>query len=88
MQRITPCLWFDGKAEEAAKLYTSILPNSKIVRTTRYGDAGAAASGMPAGTAMTVEFDLEGQRFMGLNGGPHFKFSEAVSFIVNCKTQK
>jgi len=88
MQRSTPCLWFDGKAEEAAKLYPSILPNSKIVRTTRYGDAGAAASGMPAGTVMTVEFDLEGQRFMGLNGGPHFKFSEAVSFVVNGKTQR
>jgi len=88
MQRIMPCLWFDGQAEEAAKLYTSIFPNSKILRTARYGEAAAAASGMPAGTAMTVEFEIEGQRFLGLNGGPHFKFSEAVSFIVNCKTQQ
>ncbi len=88
MQPITPCLWFDGQAEEAAKFYTSIFDNSKLLGVARYGEAGAAASGRPEGTAMTVEFEIEGQRFLGLNGGPHFKFSEAVSFIVNCKTQR
>lgn len=88
MQKLTPCLWFDGKAEEAAKFYTSIFKNSKIVAVTRYGDAGAAASGMPKGTVWIVSFKLFGQSFLGLNGGPVFKFSPAVSFIVNCETQK
>jgi len=88
MQKITPCLWFDGKAEEAAKFYTSIFKKSRIKAIARYGDAGAAASGIPKGTAMTVSFQIFGQDFLGLNGGPLFKFSPAISFIVNCKTQK
>jgi predicted 3-demethylubiquinone-9 3-methyltransferase (glyoxalase superfamily) len=88
MQRITPCLWFDDQAEAAAKFYTSIFDNSKILGIARYGEAASAAAGRPAGTAMTVEFEIEGQKFLALNGGPHFKFTEAVSFIVNCKTQR
>ena len=88
MQKITPCLWFDKNAEEAAKFYTSVFKKSKIKVITRYGDAGAAASGIPKGTAMTVSFQLFGQDFLALNGGPHFTFSPAISFIVNCLTQK
>ena len=88
MQKITPCLWFDKNAEEAAKFYTSVFKKSKIKVITRYGDAGAAASGIPKGTAMTVSFKLFGQSFLALNGGPHFTFSPAISFIVNCLTQK
>ncbi|HEX2897356.1 MAG TPA: VOC family protein [candidate division Zixibacteria bacterium] len=88
MQKLTPCLWFDQNAEEAAKFYASIFKNTKITSVTRYGDAGAKASGMPKGTAMTVSFSIFGQKFLGLNGGPVFKFSPAVSFIVNCETQK
>ncbi|MGE5242195.1 MAG: VOC family protein, partial [Bacteroidota bacterium] len=88
MQKITPFLWFDGKAEEAANFYTSIFKNSKIVSVARYGDEAAKASGMPKGTAMTVAFELDGQKFVALNGGPHFKFTEAVSFVVNCQTQE
>ena len=88
MQRITPMLWFDNQAEEAARFYTSIFENSKIKTITRYGDAGAQASGRPKGSVMTVSFEIEGQEFVGLNGGPQFKFSEAISFVVNCQTQK
>ncbi|MDB6026397.1 MAG: 3-demethylubiquinone-9 3-methyltransferase [Verrucomicrobiales bacterium] len=88
MQKITSCLWFDGQAEEAAKFYTSVFKNSKMGRTTHYDDAGAAASGQPKGTVMTVEFELNGQEFLGLNGGPIFKFTEAVSFVVNCENQE
>ena len=87
MQKITPMLWFDDQAEEAARFYTSIFRNSKIKSVTRYGDAGAQASGRPRGSVMTVSFELEGQEFVGLNGGPVFKFSEAISLVVNCKTQ-
>lgn len=83
IQRITPFLWFDSQAEEAAEMYCSIFPNSKVGKVARYGEAGPG----PAGTAMTVEFQLDGQPFIGLNGGPHFKFNEAVSFVVNCETQ-
>ena len=83
MQGITPFLWFDHQAEEAATFYTSIFQGSKIVRVARYGESGPG----PAGSVMTVEFQLEGQSFMALNGGPHFKFTEAVSFVVNCHTQ-
>jgi predicted 3-demethylubiquinone-9 3-methyltransferase (glyoxalase superfamily) len=83
VQRITPFLWFDQQAEEAAKFYTSIFDNSKIVRVVRNGAGGPG----PAGSALTVEFQLEGLTFVGLNGGPHFKFTEAVSFVVNCETQ-
>jgi predicted 3-demethylubiquinone-9 3-methyltransferase (glyoxalase superfamily) len=88
MQKITPFLWFDNQAEEAANFYASVFKNSKIGRVARYDEAGAKASGRPKGTAMTVAFQLEGQDFVALNGGPHFKFTEAVSFVVNCKTQK
>ena len=87
-QKITPMLWFDKEAEDAARFYTSIFKNSKIKNITRYGDAGAQASGRPKGSVMTVAFEIEGQEFVGLNGGPEFKFSEAVSFVVNCRTQK
>ena len=88
MQRITPFLWFDNQAEAAAKFYVSVFKNSKITNVARYGEAGAKASGMPTGKAMTVAFQLEGQEFTALNGGPQFKFTEATSFVVNCETQK
>lgn len=88
MQKITPMLWFDHEAEEAARFYTSIFEDSKIKTITRYGDAGAQASGRPKGSVMTVAFEIEDQDFVALNGGPQFKFSEAISFVVNCKTQK
>lgn len=84
VQRITPFLWFDSQAEEAANFYCSIFPNSKIAKVARYTDAGPG----PAGSAMTVEFQLDGQTFVGLNGGPVFKFTEAVSFVVNCQNQE
>jgi predicted 3-demethylubiquinone-9 3-methyltransferase (glyoxalase superfamily) len=87
MQKITPFLWFDDKAEEAVTFYASIFKNSKIGGITRYDEAGAKAAGRPKGSAMTVEFQLEGQEFVALNGGPHFKFTEAISFVVNCETQ-
>lgn len=87
MQRISPFLWFDDKAEEAASFYTSIFKNSRIVNIARYGEAGAEVSGRPKGTVMTVAFQLEGQEFVALNGGPEFKFTEAISFVVNCQTQ-
>jgi predicted 3-demethylubiquinone-9 3-methyltransferase (glyoxalase superfamily) len=83
MQKITPFLWFDTEGEEAARFYTSVFPNSKIGEITRYGSAGPR----PEGTVMTVSFELDGQRFVALNGGPDFTFSEAVSFLVNCDTQ-
>jgi predicted 3-demethylubiquinone-9 3-methyltransferase (glyoxalase superfamily) len=88
MQKITPCLWFDSEAEEAAKLYTSIFKNSKIGRISRYGEAGKEIHGREAGSVMTVEFELNGQKFLALNGGPIFKFNEAVSFTVNCESQE
>ena len=87
MQKITTFLWFDDKAEEAAKFYVSIFKNSRIGSTSRYGEAAAKVSGRPKGTVMTVAFQLDGQEFVGLNGGPHFKFTEAVSLVVNCETQ-
>ena len=83
MTKITPWLWFDTEAEEAARLYTSIFPNSKILETTHYGSAGPR----PEGTVMTVSFELNGQQFVGLNGGPEYSFSEAVSFQVTCESQ-
>jgi predicted 3-demethylubiquinone-9 3-methyltransferase (glyoxalase superfamily) len=88
MQKITPFLWFDNQAEEAANFYASIFKNSKIGHVARYDEAGAKASGRPKGSTMTVAFQLDRQDFVALNGGPHFKFTEAVSFVVNCKTQK
>ena len=87
-QKITPFLWFNDQAEEAAKFYISIFKNSKIGKVTHYDEEAAGPTGRPAGSVMTIEFDLEGQRFVGLNGGPHFKFTEAVSFVVNCETQE
>jgi predicted 3-demethylubiquinone-9 3-methyltransferase (glyoxalase superfamily) len=84
MQKITPFLWFDGKAEEAMNFYVSIFKNSKIVSVTRYGEAGPG----PKGTVMTAKFELNGQEFVALNGGPQFTFTEAVSFVVNCATQQ
>lgn len=86
-QRITPMLWFDGQAEEAVKHYVSTFPNSRILGTTRYDEAGAKASGQPKGSVMTVQFELDSQEFTALNGGPLYKFTEAVSFVVNCDTQ-
>ena len=88
MQTITPCLWFDDKAEEAAKFYVSIFKNGKVKSITRYGEAGARASGRPKGSVMTVTFDIAGQEFVALNGGPLFKFTEAISLIVKCETQQ
>ena len=88
MQKITPCLWFDSQAEEAAMFYVSIFKNSKIGHITRYGEAGADVSGKPKGSVMTVTFEIEGQEFMALNGGPHFTFSEAISLMVKCETQQ
>lgn len=88
MQKITPFLWFDDKAEEAAKFYVSIFKNSKIVNIARYPEAAEEVSGRPAGSVMTVLFEIEGQQFMALNGGPVFKFNEAISFVVNCDSQK
>ncbi|MGZ5133979.1 MAG: VOC family protein [Flavitalea sp.] len=88
MQKITSNLWFDSQAEEAAKYYVSIFKNSKMGRISRYGKEGYEIHQRPAGSVMTVEFILEGQTFVALNGGPHFKFNEAISFIVNCDTQQ
>src|SRR5436305_11632461 len=84
MPKITPFLWFNDQAEEAMKFYTSIFKNSKIVNVSRYGEGGP----VPAGTVMSATFELDGQEFMALNGGPQYKFTEAVSFMVNCKTQE
>ena len=88
MQKISPFLWFDDKAEDAAKFYVGIFKNSKILKTTRYAEEAAEKTGRPAGSVMTVEFELEGQTFVALNGGPQFKFNESVSFVVNCETQE
>jgi predicted 3-demethylubiquinone-9 3-methyltransferase (glyoxalase superfamily) len=88
MQKIIPFLWFDGKAEEAMKFYVSIFKKSKVGKITRYGEAGAEVSGRPEGTVMTATFEIEGQEFVAINGGPQFKFTEAISFVVNCETQK
>ena len=88
MQKITPFLWFDDKAEEAVNFYVSIFKNSKIGSIARYGEAGAEVSGRQKGTVMTVTFQLDGQEFVALNGGPIFNFSPAISFVVNCETQE
>ena len=88
IQRITPFLWFDNQAEAAAKFYTGIFKNSKIGTVARYGDAGAEVLGQRKGSVMTVDFRLDGQEFVALNGGPLFKFTEAISFVVNCETQQ
>ena len=83
-QKITPFLWFDNQAEEAMNFYVSIFPNSKVLGVTRYGETGPG----PKGSVMTANFQLEGQEFVALNGGPMFKFTEAISFVVNCETQE
>jgi predicted 3-demethylubiquinone-9 3-methyltransferase (glyoxalase superfamily) len=88
MQKITPCLWFDSNAEEAAKFYASVFKNSKIGKISRYGKEGYEIHGKPAGTVLTVEFELNGQKFTALNGGPIFKFNEAISFQVSCESQE
>lgn len=87
MQKIAPCLWFDSNAEEAAKFYTSIFKNSKIGKISRYGKEGYEIHGKPEGTVLTVEFELNGEMFTALNGGPAFKFNEAISLQVYCKSQ-
>ena len=84
MQKMTPCLWFDTEGEEAATFYTSVFPNSRILSVSRYGDAGP----QPAGSVMTVNFELDGVAFVALNGGPAFSFSEAISFQVSCGSQE
>lgn len=84
IQKITPFLWFDNQAEEAVKFYTSIFKNSKVETVTRYGEAGPG----PKGSVMTIEFELDGQKFVALNGGPVYKFTEAISLVVNCETQQ
>jgi len=84
MQKISTCLWFDNEAEEAAKFYVSIFPNSKIIGVATYTDVGPG----PSGSVMTVDFELDGKPFIALNGGPLFKFSEAISLVINCETQK
>src|SRR6185437_1251281 len=87
MQKITPFLWFNGNAEQAARFYTSVFKKSKIRAITRYGKEASKGSGQPLGSVMTVEFDIEGQPFTALNGGSNFKFNEAISFVVRCKNQ-
>ena len=87
-QKITPFLWFDTQAEEAVRFYTSIFKNSKVGNVSRYDEEGAKVSGRPKGSVMTVDFQIAGQEFTALNGGPLFKFTEAVSFVVNCATQQ
>ena len=88
IHRLTPCLWFDSQAEEAARYYTGIFKNSKIGRIARSGEAGREVHGRPAGSVMTIEFELEGQPFTALNGGPVFSFNEAISFQIGCDTQE
>lgn len=88
MQKITPFLWFDSNAEEAVNFYVSIFKNSKVGKVTRYDEASSKAAGRPEGSVMTMEFQLEGQNFSAINGGPHFKFTEAISFVVDCETQE
>ena len=88
MKKITPFLWFDIQAEEAMNYYVSIFKNSKLGQVTRYGDSGSQISGKPKGSVMTVTFEIEGQEFVALNGGPLFKFTEAVSFMVKCESNK
>jgi len=88
MNKITPCLWFDSEAEDAARFYTGIFRNSKITSITRYGEAGREVHGQPAGKVLTVAFELDGRPFTALNGGPQFKFNEAVSFQIPCRNQE
>jgi predicted 3-demethylubiquinone-9 3-methyltransferase (glyoxalase superfamily) len=87
-QKIVPCLWFENEAEEAAKFYVSVFKNAKLGVVSRYGKEGYEVHGRKAGSVMTAEFELDGQKFVGLNGGPQFKFTEAISFQIMCKDQK
>lgn len=86
-QKITPFLWFDDQAEKAVKFYTGIFKKSRVLKISRYGKFGENAAGRPAGSIMTIEFELQGQRFIALNGGPHLKINEAISFVVKCRNQ-
>ncbi len=88
MQKITTCLWFDSQAEEAVKFYTSVFKNSKTGAVSRYDEASSKAAGRPAGSVLTMTFELDGREFMALNGGPIFKFNESISLVVNCKDQE
>jgi predicted 3-demethylubiquinone-9 3-methyltransferase (glyoxalase superfamily) len=88
MQKIAPFLWFDDQAEDAVKFYTTVFENSKVGRILRYGEEAAKASSRPTESVLTIEFEIEGQKFVALNGGPQFRFNESVSFVVNCETQK
>jgi predicted 3-demethylubiquinone-9 3-methyltransferase (glyoxalase superfamily) len=88
IQKISPCLWFDNQAEAAVAFYTGIFKNSKITQTARYGEAGREVHGRPPGSVMTIAFELDGQSFTALNGGPLFKFNEAISFQIHCDTQQ
>lgn len=88
MQKITPCLWFDSQAEEAVKFYTSLIKNSEVLNINYYDEASSKASGQPQGSVLTVKFTLDGHELLALNGGPQFKFSEAISLIINCDTQE
>jgi predicted 3-demethylubiquinone-9 3-methyltransferase (glyoxalase superfamily) len=88
MRKIIPCLWYDENAEDAVNFYASIFENLKVTNIARYGEAAAAASGRPKGSVMTITFELKGQEFMALNGGPAFKFTPAISLMVNCDTQE
>jgi predicted 3-demethylubiquinone-9 3-methyltransferase (glyoxalase superfamily) len=90
MQKITPFLWFDDRAEEAAKFYTSVFRDSKVGKILRYSEetAKVSQSGRPPGSVLTIEFEIAGQKFTALNGGPQFKFNESISFVVNCETQE
>lgn len=88
MQKVYPCLWFDRQAEEAANFYISIFPNSKVLSISHYGKEGFEVHQMPEGTVLTVDFELDGHRFMALNGGPVFRFNEAISFVIDCETQE
>src|SRR5262245_61281953 len=88
IRRITPCLWFDDQGEEAARFYVSVFPNSKVGSVSRYSEAGQEIHKKKPGTAMTVVFELDGQSFTALNGGPNFKFTEAISFQISCETQE
>ncbi|WGG48327.1 VOC family protein [Rugamonas sp. DEMB1] len=88
MSKITPCLWFDEQAEEAVEFYTGIFPNSKVLAVSRYGEAGQEVHRKQPGSVMTIAFELDGQRFTALNGGPVFRFNEAVSFLVDCADQR
>jgi predicted 3-demethylubiquinone-9 3-methyltransferase (glyoxalase superfamily) len=87
LQKITTCLWFDKQAEEAVNFYTSVFKNSRVGTTARYDETASKAAGLPAGTVMTVTFELEGREFMALNGGPMFKFNESISLVINCGNQ-